>query len=73
LQHGEDILDRLAKVRVALEDRYLKWLENTSSTQLLYAPAPAPHSAPEQLIASLSILSHWCNYAIVLLNVFQIF
>ena len=57
MQNGQDLLDRLAEIKVVLMGRHEQWRANPSSAQFLSALAPVSNFPPQQLLAPRSIQS----------------
>jgi STAM-binding protein len=58
IQHGQEILDSLAEIKVSIMTRYEQWRANPSSLQ---SQAPVSNPAPQPLVAHRSINSHGTN------------
>jgi hypothetical protein len=61
LQHEQEMLDRLAEIKVSLLERFEQWRVNPSSTQIQSAPESVSHMPPQQLVAGRSIQSRDAN------------
>ena len=57
MQHGQEILDSLAQIKVSLMQHYEQWRVNPSSAQFQSAPAHVSNMPPQQLVAHRSIQS----------------
>ena len=57
MQHGQDILDSLAEIKIALVGRYGQWRENSASAQFQSAPALVSNFLPQQLVARRGVQS----------------
>ena len=58
MQHGQDILDSLAEIKIALTGRYEQWRENSASAQFQSAGALVSNFPPPQLVARRGVQSH---------------
>ena len=52
LQHGQEILDSLAEIKLTLMIRFEQWRANPSTAQFQSVPAPVSHLAPQHLVVA---------------------